>query len=101
MQPAAAAVARARETFDSGATRPLAWRLERLAGLRRMLADHSDDFAEALGSDLGKHATESLLAESDLSQQKPRIWKKTSKDGCGRVPSPCRLRSGPPKPGPS
>ncbi|MDI3242349.1 aldehyde dehydrogenase family protein [Arthrobacter sp. AL08] len=63
MQPAAAAVARAREIFDSGATRPLAWRLERLAGLRRMLADHSDDFAEALGSDLGKHATESLLAE--------------------------------------
>ena len=63
MQTVAPAVARARELFDSGATRPLAWRLEQLGSLRRMLAERRADFAEALVSDLGKHRTESQLTE--------------------------------------
>ena len=63
MQTVAPAVARARELYDSGVTRPLAWRLEQLGSLRRMLAERRTEFAEALGADLGKHATESLLTE--------------------------------------
>ncbi|WP_146072589.1 aldehyde dehydrogenase family protein, partial [Arthrobacter sp. 4R501] len=56
-------VARSREIFDSGITRPLAWRLEQLSNLCRMLIERRDDFAAALGSDLGKHATEAQLTE--------------------------------------
>ena len=63
MQTVAPAVARARELYNSGTTRPLAWRLEQLRSLRRMLADRRTEFAAALERDLGKHATESLLTE--------------------------------------
>lgn len=63
MHTAAAAVARSRELFDSGATRPLAWRLEQLGNLRRMLVERGGDFAGALLSDLGKHRSESQLTE--------------------------------------
>ena len=63
MHTAAAAVARSRELFDSGASRPLAWRLEQLGNLRRMLTEHREDFSAALLSDLGKHRSESQLTE--------------------------------------
>lgn len=63
MQTVAPAVARARELYDSGATRPLAWRLEQLGNLRRMLVERRTDFTDALGNDLGKHRTEAQLAE--------------------------------------
>ncbi|XAS62780.1 aldehyde dehydrogenase family protein [Pseudarthrobacter sp. So.54] len=63
MQTVAPAVVRARELYNSGATRPLAWRLEQLASLRRMLAERRTEFTEALASDLGKHPTEALLTE--------------------------------------
>lgn len=63
MHSAAAAVARSREVFTSGASRPLAWRLEQLGNLRRMLIERRDDFAAALLSDLGKHPSESQLTE--------------------------------------
>ncbi|MDR6505961.1 aldehyde dehydrogenase family protein [Arthrobacter oryzae] len=63
MHTAAAAVARSRQLFDGGTTRPLAWRLEQLRNLRRMLTDRGEDFAVALRSDLGKHRSESQLTE--------------------------------------
>jgi aldehyde dehydrogenase (NAD+) len=63
MQTIVSATARAREVFDSGATRPLAWRLAQLGRLRRMLIERRSEFAQALGSDLGKHATEAQLTE--------------------------------------
>ena len=63
MQTVAATVARAREVFDTGTTRPLAWRLEQLGSLRRMLVERRREFADALASDLGKHETEAQLTE--------------------------------------
>ncbi|MFM9429931.1 aldehyde dehydrogenase family protein [Arthrobacter sp. MP_2.3] len=63
MQTVAPAVVRARELYNSGANRPLAWRLEQLASLRRMLAERRTELTEALASDLGKHPTEALLTE--------------------------------------
>ncbi|WP_445154188.1 aldehyde dehydrogenase family protein [Arthrobacter sp. Hor0625] len=63
MHTVAAAVARAREVFDSGTTRPLAWRLEQLGNLRRMLVERRGEFAAALAGDLGKHETEAQLTE--------------------------------------
>ena len=56
-------VAAARTAFNSGTTRPLAWRLQQLAAMNRMLLEHRDDFADALAADLGKHPTESWLTE--------------------------------------
>ncbi|WP_427131058.1 hypothetical protein [Pseudarthrobacter sp. S9] len=47
MQSVAATVARARVLCDGGATRPLAWRLEQLRSLRRMLVERRADFADA------------------------------------------------------
>jgi aldehyde dehydrogenase (NAD+) len=63
MHTAAAAVARSRQLFDSGVSRPLARRLQQLGNLRRMLTERREDFAAALLSDLGKHRTESQLTE--------------------------------------
>ncbi|XAS69500.1 aldehyde dehydrogenase family protein [Micrococcaceae bacterium Sec5.7] len=63
MLTVSASVARAREVFNSGSTRPLAWRLERLGSLRRMLIERRAEFAGALHSDLGKHRSESQLME--------------------------------------
>jgi aldehyde dehydrogenase (NAD+) len=56
-------VADARAVFNSGVTRPLAWRLEQLKAMNTMLVEHQDDFAAALAVDLGKHPSESWLTE--------------------------------------
>ena len=58
-----AAVQRMRDGFDSGRTRPLAWRRAQLRALRRLLVDNRDDLREALYTDLRKSATESDLTE--------------------------------------
>lgn len=56
-------VARLRATFDSGRTKPLAWRLGRLAALRALLTEQSDEFLAALHADLGKSPTEAYRSE--------------------------------------
>ncbi len=60
---AAALVADLRGVFGSGVTKPLAWRLAQLTGLRRMLAEQEAALGAALEEDLGKHATESWVTE--------------------------------------
>lgn len=57
-------VAAARRTFESGATKPRAWRVAQLRALRRLLVEHEDEIAEALHADLGKSATESWVTET-------------------------------------
>lgn len=52
-----------RSTFDSGVTKPLAWRLAQLAALRRMLTERAAEFEDALLADLAKNPTESQIAE--------------------------------------
>ncbi|MEE6288411.1 aldehyde dehydrogenase family protein [Georgenia sp. MJ173] len=61
--PAGAVVGRLRETFDSGATKPLSWRLAQLDALDRMLVAHTGDLEAALAADLGKPPVESVLSE--------------------------------------
>ena len=61
-----AVVARARRAFDSGRTKPYAWREAQLRALRDLLVDHEDEIARALESDLGKSAVESWLTETGL-----------------------------------
>ena len=62
----AAVVARARRAFDSGRTKPYAWREAQLRALRSLVVDHEDEIARALESDLGKSAVESWLTETGL-----------------------------------
>ncbi|WP_091186507.1 aldehyde dehydrogenase family protein [Microbacterium humi] len=60
---AAAEARRVRSAFASGLTKPYAWRVEQLRGLRRMLIDNQDVLERALHSDLGKHPTEAQVSE--------------------------------------
>ena len=59
----AARVAAARAAFDSGRTRPLAWRMDQLDALRRMISTHEDAILRALAEDLGKPAIEGYTTE--------------------------------------
>ncbi len=61
-----AVVARARRAFDSGRTKPYAWREAQLRALRSLVVDHEDEIARALESDLGKSAVDSWLTEAGL-----------------------------------
>ncbi|MFD5108223.1 aldehyde dehydrogenase family protein [Streptomyces cinereoruber] len=56
-------VIRLRAAFDSGITRPAAWRRRQLHALRRLLKDHTPTIEEALYDDLRKGRTESHLTE--------------------------------------
>ncbi|WP_442812412.1 aldehyde dehydrogenase family protein [Streptomyces sp. NBC_01210] len=56
-------VARLRATFRAGRTKPLSWRTEQLIGLRTMLTEHSQEFAAALRTDLGKSEREVFRTE--------------------------------------
>ena len=58
-----ALVARLRETFDSGRTRPLTWRRQQLQGLLAFASDHSDRLVEALQADMGKPELEARAAD--------------------------------------
>jgi aldehyde dehydrogenase (NAD+) len=60
---AAGLVRRLRSTFDSGLTRPEAWRRSQLAQLRRLLVESEPELLAALRSDLGKSATEAYTTE--------------------------------------
>ena len=62
----AAVVARARRAFDSGRTKPYAWREAQLRALRSLVIDHEEEIARALESDLGKSAVDSWLTETGL-----------------------------------
>ncbi|UJF24952.1 aldehyde dehydrogenase family protein [Suttonella sp. R2A3] len=56
-------LAKLRGFYQSGQSKPLAWRLEQLKALARMLDEQEAAFTEALKQDLGKAACESALTE--------------------------------------
>ncbi|MGW3861755.1 aldehyde dehydrogenase family protein [Streptomyces sp. NPDC005047] len=61
--PIPAVVSSARRLFDSGATRPLVARTDRLKALRAMLTENETAFEAALWSDLHKSAGEAQMTE--------------------------------------
>jgi aldehyde dehydrogenase (NAD+) len=74
-------VAKLRETFRSGRTRPLEWRLAQLARLTELLDRHADELVAALQADLRKPTLEAFVAdlagtraESELARKKLRRW---------------------------
>lgn len=58
-----AVVDRLRATFESGRTRPLAWRREQLERLVALVDDHGDALCEAMRADLGKPELEAWAAD--------------------------------------
>ena len=56
-----------RATYESGRTRPLAWRQSQLRGLLRLLAEKEEDAFRALHHDLGKHRAEAYRDEVSFS----------------------------------
>jgi aldehyde dehydrogenase (NAD+) len=64
---ARAVVDRLRAAFRSGVTRPVSWRREQLAQLRRLLVEGEDELMEAVGVDLAKPSGEAYMAEIGLT----------------------------------
>ncbi|MET0837264.1 MAG: aldehyde dehydrogenase family protein [Marmoricola sp.] len=56
-------VARLRETFAGGRTRPLEWRHRQLAALQRLLVEGEDELVAALAADLGRAPAETWVAD--------------------------------------
>jgi aldehyde dehydrogenase (NAD+) len=90
-------VARLRKTFESGRTRPLAWRREQLVRLRALLREHGEELLAALRADLGKPAFEawatdvaSVRIEASLALRNLRRW--TRPERVGWIPFPGRAR---------
>ncbi|MGW6171976.1 aldehyde dehydrogenase family protein [Arthrobacter sp. NPDC055138] len=59
-------VAAVRKIYDSGRTRPLAWRRGQLQALVRLLTEGEAELSAALQADLGKNALESYLTEISI-----------------------------------
>jgi len=84
-------VAHLRATFDSGRTRPLAWRREQLEGLIRFVRENGDALVEALQADFGKPELEARAAdigqvtiEAKLALKNLKKW--TRPERAGTVP---------------
>ena len=55
-----------KKTYESGRTRPLAWRRAQLTALRRLVTENRDAFVSSAMADLGKPAAETVLMELNL-----------------------------------
>jgi aldehyde dehydrogenase (NAD+) len=71
-----ATLARLRQTFDSGKTRPIEWRLAQLGEIERAMRDHESDFAEALKKDLGKCRFEAVMTEMSFVEEEAKYARK-------------------------
>jgi aldehyde dehydrogenase (NAD+) len=65
-----------RSNFDTGSTKPLAWRLSQLDALEHFLTEREGDIVEALRKDLGKPETEALLSEVRMIVGEVRLTRK-------------------------
>ncbi|NJD31689.1 MAG: aldehyde dehydrogenase family protein [Gammaproteobacteria bacterium] len=69
-------LARLRQTFDSGKTRPIEWRLKQLEEIERAMREHESDFADALHKDLGKCRFESVMTEMSFVEEEAKYARK-------------------------
>ena len=95
--PAPSLVRALRGYFETGATRPLSWRLGQLDAIGHFLMEREEDIFAALAADLGKPATEAFgaeigvtLTELRLSRKKLRSWMKPERVGTSAVAMPGR-----------
>lgn len=92
----AVAIEAMREPISQGLSRPLAWRLEQLDRLSRLLSEHEGAVLEALAADLGKpplEATFELVAirqELALTRRQLRRWMAPQRTGVALALQPAR-----------
>ena len=75
-RPASALVGALRAHFETGATKPLSWRLSQLDALEHLLMEREQDILDALHADLGKPATEAFGSEIGLPLSEIRLTRK-------------------------
>jgi aldehyde dehydrogenase (NAD+) len=92
-------VARLRESFDSGRTRPLQFRQQQLAGLALFVREREREIQQALREDLGKPALESSAIEisfiaNELAfiRKRLRSWMKPERVPTALIAQPGRSR---------
>ena len=73
---ASALVGSLRGYFETGATKPLSWRLSQLGALEHFLLEREQDILDALHADLGKPAMEAFGAEIGLPRSELRLARK-------------------------
>ena len=61
-----------RQSFGTGRTKPIEWRIQQLNGLLRMYEENETIFAEALHKDLRKPKFEAVLAEIENNKNDVR-----------------------------
>jgi len=84
-------VAGLRRTFDSGRTKPLAWRRGQLEALIRFAKENADTLVEALQADMGKPELEARAADIGQITQEAKLALKNLKkwtrpQRAGRIP---------------
>src|ERR1700677_2150716 len=92
-------VARHRNYFRSGATRPVEWRESQLTALRAMMTDRAKDFHAALWTDLRRNRTDAdltdvkfLATEADHTLSHLRQWMKPLSVGTPAVLGPAQVQ---------
>ncbi|WP_131770993.1 aldehyde dehydrogenase family protein, partial [Candidatus Protofrankia californiensis] len=90
-------VARLRKSFAGGRTRSLAWRVDQLRAIERLVTEHETDIAEAIGADLGRAAVDSWLGdvapvrtEAAYARRHLRSWMRRRRTGLPLVARPGR-----------
>jgi acyl-CoA reductase-like NAD-dependent aldehyde dehydrogenase len=76
-------VAGARAAFNSGRTKPMAWRVAQLKAIKRMVEENTDEICDALTRDLRRPYFEGFLAEVSRSRR-ARRERRTRARGKGR-----------------
>jgi aldehyde dehydrogenase (NAD+) len=86
-----------RAHFDTGATKPLSWRLSQLDALEHFIMEREKDILDALHADLGKPPTEAFasevgmaLSELRLARKKLASWMKPERVRTSRIAMPGR-----------
>ena len=97
--PARTLVDGCRNTFETGRTRPLDWRLEQLTGLRKFLVEREAEILAAARSDLGKCDFEGwfsevglVVAEIDIALKNLRKWMRPERVATPLVGQPAASR---------
>jgi aldehyde dehydrogenase (NAD+) len=99
VRPASQVVADLRAAFDAGLTRPLEWRKEQLAGLRRLLAEGERELVDALAADMGKpsleaRVTDVAVARAEVKELARHLdqWARPERVGLPLVQLPAKAR---------
>jgi len=86
-----------RAYFETGATKPLSWRLSQLDALEHFLMEREQDIEDALRADLSKPPTEAFtsgvgitLSELHLTRKKLASWMKPERVRTSKVAMPGR-----------